>query len=198
MLTAYLAQCLDSHAKPLPLLDGILKKPPDKSLKAIELGSGCGMVGLGLTKMRLNLDMLLTDLAVADEIIDINRQANLPAATVNVDFQVLDWATELPAATGTKPLDLVLIADCTYNPNSAQSLVTTLARLVASSPGVLIVVAMKVRHPSEAVFFDLMDKAGLSQAAHTAIPIPNGEAPEASIDQEQVDIYAFKQGQIVV
>ncbi|KAI9814909.1 MAG: hypothetical protein M1832_005637 [Thelocarpon impressellum] len=51
---------------------------------------------------------------------------------------------------------------------------------------------MKVRHPSEAVFFDLMTEAGLCQAGNMTITVPTGEDQDLVGAPEKVDIYAFR------
>lgn len=53
-----------------------------------------------------------------------------------------------------------MLADCTYNPDVVPDLVGTLSRVAKTSNGVLVLVAMKVRHESEMVFFELMRDVG--------------------------------------
>jgi hypothetical protein len=86
----------------------------------LELGSGCGVVGLSLAQTVPGARVLLTDLPEAEEIVERNiTQAQL-AEGATVAFRELDWDAELPVdlRTPSNKLDLVLAADCTYNSDS--------------------------------------------------------------------------------
>jgi hypothetical protein len=80
----------------------------------------------------------------------------------------------------------VFVADCTYNPDVVPDLVTTLARLADANREVKVVVAMKVRHESELVFFDLMKESGFVVNEKGILPLPvlGGE------DQE-IEVFVF-------
>jgi hypothetical protein len=86
----------------------------------LELGSGCGVVGLSLAQTVPGAQVTLTDLPEAEEIVERNiTQAHL-AEGATVAFRELDWDAELPGdlRASSKKLNLVLAADCTYNPDS--------------------------------------------------------------------------------
>jgi len=64
-------------------------------------------------------------------------------------------------------------------------LVTTLARLADANREVKVVVAMKIRHESELVFFDLMKESGFVVIEKGIVPLPVlGE------DQE-IEVFVF-------
>jgi hypothetical protein len=109
------------------------------------------------------------------------------AMSSSVSFSTLDWDEPLPRAIQGRTFDLVLVADCTYNADSSPSLVRTLSALVERSPKAIVLLAMKVRHSSEAVFFDLMSDAGFVIEGQTALPIPGDD--DTTI--EKVDIFVF-------
>lgn len=91
------------------------------TLQVLELGTGCGIVGISLAHTISNANVLLTDLSEAREIVQHNiDQAHLANGS-SIKFQELNWDDDLPTDV-TSPLDLVLAADCTYNPDSRSAL----------------------------------------------------------------------------
>ena len=166
-------------------LKELLTVPRSSPLKVVELGSGCGMVGIGLTTMIKNCEALLTDMPEAEEIIKRNIAQSNPKANSVAKFQTLDW-NEPSAELCDKPVDLILVSDCTYNSDSQPALVSCMERLVRGSPDALILVALKRRHDSEAIFFDLMQKAGFnSEQAKVKLPSHNDETDE-------IEIYCYR------
>ncbi|CAI7676929.1 unnamed protein product [Penicillium pancosmium] len=162
----------------MPALSQLLTSPRSSPLQVVELGTGCGMVGIGLTTMIENCEVLLTDMPEAEEIVRRNLDQSKPKANSVATFQTLDWA-EPPSELCDKPLDLILVSDCTYNSDSQPALVSCLERLVRSSPDAVILVALKRRHESEAVFFELMTTAGfVSQQANVKLPTQHDESDE--------------------
>ena len=151
------------------VLADLLRNPRTTHLNVLELGSGCGIVGIALAGLIPQCSVLLTDLPEVEEIVTHNITAAKPAASSKVEFRTLDWDEPPPEDLCRDPIDLILISDCTYNADSLPALVSVLDRLVQTSPQTLILVALKRRHESEAVFFDLMQSAGLcdQHQAHT-------------------------------
>lgn len=112
-------------------------------------------------------------------------------------FHVLNWhdptLPQLPAefASPATPIDMVLLADCTYNADSSPALVATLSALAATAPSLVVLVAMKVRHESELVFFKLMAGARFAVHRKVVLPLP---MPEEDLEDEVVDVYLFRHG----
>ncbi|KAF2456645.1 putative methyltransferase-domain-containing protein [Lineolata rhizophorae] len=189
-LAARIDYILTGKSGGLPLLEGILSHAASRRLNVLELGCGCGTVGIDLAQSRPNCEVVLTDLVDAEEIAWRNLSGARPAASSTLAFHALDWEEEeLPAAVQERRLDLVLVSDCTYNPDSSPALARTLQRLVARSPDALVALAMKVRHPSEAVFFELMSDADLVIGERTSVGLPGDEATGEG--HENIDIYVF-------
>lgn len=82
------------------------------------------------------------------------------------------------------------MADCTYNPDVVPDLVITLQRLAEENSDLLILLAMKVRHESEMVFFDLMQKGGFAVREKCILPLPVVGDDEG----EEIEIYVFGRG----
>ncbi|KAJ5090695.1 hypothetical protein N7532_009379 [Penicillium argentinense] len=172
----------------MPALNQLLTSPRSGPLQIVELGSGCGMVGIGLTTMVENCNVLLTDMPEAEEIITRNVNQSKPKANSGARYQSLDW-NEPPAELCNQALDLILVSDCTYNSDSQPALVSCMQALVRSSPEALVLVALKRRHESEAVFFDLMQSAGF-EGMHAKVALP---AQNAQTDE--IEMYCYRRAQ---
>lgn len=168
----------------MPALSQLLKTPRSSPLQAVELGAGCGIVGIAMATMLPNCDVLLTDLPEVEEIVTLNLKEASPQTSSHVHFQTLDW-DEPPPNLCSQPIDLILVSDCTYNADSLPALVSVLDRLVRTSPEALVLVALKRRHESEAVFFDLMRTAAFA-SLQTDIQLP------AQHDQvDRIELYCY-------
>lgn len=178
-----------------PLLRGIIDRQslkPSRPFRAIELGSGCGVVGIGLAQLMPSCEVVLTDLPEAQEILMRNTTAPPQLGRQSkTTVTVLNWDEELPETICQKQYDAVLVSDCTYNPDSLPALVRMLGLLSQQSPSAAVVVALKRRHESEAIFFGLMRAAGFQiydQSTFDLSMSPAGEAGEA----QAVEMYVFR------
>jgi methylase of polypeptide subunit release factors len=91
---------------------------PSTRPQILELGTGCGMVGITIAQIIEDADVYLTDLPEAQEIVQRNINLARPAKGSTVAFQELNWDVEIPSNIATSRLDLVVAADCTYNSDS--------------------------------------------------------------------------------
>lgn len=141
--------------------------------------------------MQPKCQVILSDLPEAMDLIDCNIADSRSAVGSRVSSLVLDWDQDLPKTITAQNFDLILVCDCTYNSDSIPALVKTLSTLAARTPAALIVMATKVRHVDEIIFFDLMHRAGLVEAEHQAVSLHNEHA--AFNDQHQtIDIYVYR------
>ena len=78
------------------------------------------------------------------------------------------------------------MADCTYNPDVVPDLVQTLKRLAQGNDEVLVALAMKVRHESEMVFFELMLESEfvVRERCKIGLPVLGGEG-------EEIEVFVF-------
>ena len=141
--------------------------------------------------MRKETWVTLTDLPEAMDILALNTAAARVADGSHVEYLPLDWDAELPASVAQTRFELVLVSDCTYNADSLPALVRTLGAVASRGKEVLVLVAMKVRHESEGVFFGLMASAGFVQAEHWSVGLPDGARAAQGRGEEVVEIYAF-------
>ncbi|KAH7323625.1 putative methyltransferase-domain-containing protein [Rhexocercosporidium sp. MPI-PUGE-AT-0058] len=185
VLSAYLSFLINgvptSRSLPqLPALQTILSKP---DLNILELGAGCGIVGITLRQLLPNISqMILTDLPEATSILTHNISLCTPAPS----HSVLDWSVPLPLPIASMRWNVILVADCTYNPDVVPDLIRTLGRLADGNKDLIVLLAMKVRHESEAVFFTLMKDGGwgIRESIKLPLPVLGGE-------DEEIEIFVF-------
>jgi hypothetical protein len=202
LLSAYLAAISPVSNIPMPPSGSLPDLPlvrrtvRQNSLNVLELGAGCGIVGITLSTFYPNTSqVLLTDLPEASEIITYNLSL-LPAPSSHlVKHDVLDWSQALSPKVKDTHWDIVLVADCTYNPSCVPELVSTL-RSVALGGGqkandaTVVLLAMKVRHDSEMVCFDLLAEAGFVVREKAILPLP-----VLAMEAEEIEIYVLTLGQ---
>jgi predicted nicotinamide N-methyase len=186
VLSAHLDRMVALQAEGIPLVEAVIGSATYRKLQVIELGSGCGIVGISLAQLIPDCEVICSDLPEAQEIAQRNIDGMNPAISSTVVFQSLDWEGPLPQVVNDKVFDLILVADCTYNPDSSPALVDTFSNLVKRSPKSVILLSMKVRHQDELVFFDLMGKADFIGSSKISIPLPEMEG-----EPEYVDIHVF-------
>ena len=174
------------QAEGLPLVEESISSAAFKKLNIVELGSGCGIVGISLAQTIPDCDVLLTDLPEAKEIAERNIAQMNSAMGSKARFIELDWEQPLPLSVQTKTFDLIVVADCTYNPDSHEALVRTLQALVGKAPKSVVLLSMKVRHETELSFFELMAKANFVEKPPVKLLLP-----EVGNDPETVLVYVF-------
>jgi len=163
---------LQTQSSSLPLLEYVLVSATYRRLHAIELGCGCGSVGISLAQSVPDCNVLLTDLPEVAELVEANIERMKPAISSRVTFEPLDWEAPLPEKLQHRTNDLIIVSECTYNTDTLQPLVSTLSALVTRSPKAVIVVSTKTRHASEKVFFEYMRNAGFVEDGSCRLELP--------------------------
>ncbi|KAK6437185.1 hypothetical protein LTR95_006620 [Oleoguttula sp. CCFEE 5521] len=182
---------LQTSSSPLPLLEYVLISATYRRMNVLELGCGVGTVGLSIAQSIPDTDIVLTDLADVQELVEANIARLKPAINSKVSFAPLDWGAPVPKEVQSRSHDLIVVSECTYNTATLPALISTLLALLVRSPKAVIVVATKRRHPDEAVFFELMQNAGLVMDCQTKVPLP-GVMGEGYADAESsVGVYCF-------
>ncbi|KAA8649046.1 protein N-lysine methyltransferase family protein [Aspergillus tanneri] len=170
-----------------PPLQDLLQGQRSTPLHVIELGSGCGIVGIALAQLLPQCTVLLTDLPEVEEIVTQNvASAKQVPSSSAVQFRTLDWDEKPPDNLLDGSIDLILVSDCTYNADSLPSLVSMLHQLVQMAPDAIVLVALKRRHESETVFFDLMHSARLSTLHQDSIHLPSQHN-----EMDGIELYCF-------
>lgn len=188
VLSSYLACLSSQETKQLPKLPALQQALARTNLNVLELGAGCGIVGITLSQFfNANLSqVILTDLPEASDILTQNLSPPTLCHSSPPTHQVLDWSSPLPPNIAATKWDIVLVADCTYNPDVVPDLVATLRSIAEQNSDVLVLLAMKVRHESEMVFFELMRDAGwvVRERARVEMPVLGGE-------EQEIEVFVF-------
>ncbi|KAK0644022.1 putative methyltransferase-domain-containing protein [Cercophora newfieldiana] len=179
---------------PMPLLKSFLCQQY-RELNILELGCGVGIVGIGLLRILkasgydTNPRILMTDLPEAEERAQANVSRYLadspPSEEENpeVKFESLDWQDGKVGVFGektqSKPWDLVVVSECTYNTDTLLALVQTLSAVHSHSAqkaegahSTKIFLATKPRHSSEREAFDMLADEGWAVDEKTVVPLP--------------------------
>ncbi|KAK0708556.1 putative methyltransferase-domain-containing protein [Lasiosphaeris hirsuta] len=213
---SYIADmCLDAAGdlKPMPVLSGMLRQR-DQPLNILELGCGVGIVGIGIARILGAAfagsgkvpNVLMTDLQDAEGRARANISRRLgqergPEETApSIDFESLDWEEGKDGKFGekvqTRPWDLVVVSECTYNTDTLLALVQTLSALHTHSAqhsespcAMKIFLSTKPRHSSERQFFDLMLNDGWAVREKDVLPLP-----VLGDEAQSVEMYLFTKG----
>lgn len=175
----------------MPLLHRLLME--QTNISVVELGSGCGIAGIGLAQIVPGAKVMLTDVQEAQEI--ITRNINNAALAVGscLTQKVLDWDEPLSSSEPHKNVDLLIVCECIYNADSDPALISILQQFIAYSPKVKILVVTKQRHFSETVFFDLMEQATIPILEQCSIPLPHHVSDaDSKIPQAEIYLYGAK------
>lgn len=189
----YLNSCFDgSSDDSLPLLRKLLTAEKSKRLRVLEVGAGCGIVGIALSQLR-KCEVILTDLEDAQEIMQSNVDCAAPASGSSLKRQVLGWGAGLGDLEGSK-FDVVLVSDCIYNPDSSVLLVETIKALTEQNPHVLIFVAFKRRHDADDIFFKNMRENKLRVVESSIIQLPH-IATDYDVYEPQIETFVYTASQ---
>lgn len=180
---------VQGHGGVSPLRQLIHDRDDRSKLEVIELGTGCGIVGITLAQMLPRCSVFLTDLDEARDIVSRNIRSAKLAPESTVQFEVLDWDEDISKDVSTRHHDLIVVSDCTYNADSMPALVRTLQALSDCSPESPVMVALKRRHESEQVFFGLMEEAGFENQKDRD---PDITATAADPVDGSIEIYCFR------
>ncbi|KAI4253191.1 MAG: hypothetical protein LQ352_003842 [Teloschistes flavicans] len=170
-----------------------------KALSVLELGTGCGIVGLVFGSIVPHSWAVLTDLDDdALRFAGINAQRCPRALDSTREWRPLDWK-DPQSFTLDRTLDFIVASDCTYNSDSIPHLVHTINELEQrvtelgdGVPGPKVLISTKVRHPSESMFFTLLKDHGFEKEEYTSIAMPDKYRQSTGQDLETVDVYIFK------
>eukprot|EP00250_Pteridium_aquilinum_P006140 c16113_g1_i2 orf=68-754(+) len=120
----------------------------------IELGSGCGVAGLGLALLGLNT--LLTDIAPVLPALRRNVKKNVastslvsagkpPSSLGKVKISQLYWGNAAQIAALKPPFDFIIATDVVYIENIVEPLLSTICAL--AGPSSVILLGYQIRSP---------------------------------------------------
>lgn len=125
-------------------------KPIKNTIKALELGSGTGLVGLSFAVLRGPLASIhLTDLPAIVPNLAHNVTLNselLEQTSAEVTTGVLDWSvTPEPAPTRDEQYNVILAADPLYSPDHPKLLVQTIKTWLSRNLDARVVIELPLR-----------------------------------------------------
>ena len=194
----YFDRVRNADARKKTVLEETLSKAANETLQVIELGCGCGIAGIAIKRLWEKSKVVLTDLPAANDIASRNIAeacAGEEGEEGGLAFVPLNWEEDFPASLQERNFDIILATDCTYNPDSAPYLARTISGLISQSPRAIVVVAMKVRHPSEAVFFDHMAGGSIRLREKMVLRLPQDERWES--EPEEIEVYTFQREEVI-
>ncbi|EPX72108.1 methyltransferase Rrg1 [Schizosaccharomyces octosporus yFS286] len=152
-----------------PLLSAHLPEweTPDPSIRALELGSGTGLLGISAAH-QLGWQMVCTDLPEIVKNMEHNVLENESLVQENsgsVECHVLDWmnppSTDHPPAWLERPFERVIASDCVYETNFGRLAIALFLKYLAKDGIVITEYPLRHTHLGEiAEFEELMQKAG--------------------------------------
>jgi predicted nicotinamide N-methyase len=173
----------------------LARLPGGARARALDLGSGTGVVGMALCKLGLVQSVMLTDTPAQLDLIRRNVQLNFPEGA-RLEVTKLCWEDTTDAdvvlAGNAAPFSLILASDCVYGNKSSAPLVTLLLRLLRANPAAVVVISFekRPRHASEVAagadhsseFFSMMRAARCDVRC-----IPHSE--HGDVQAEEIFIY---------
>ncbi|CAI7666780.1 unnamed protein product [Penicillium pancosmium] len=170
LLSRRLHKLLESPAELVPTSSTEPSTPNDKQLRALELGSGTGLVGLSFAALKgKSATIHLTDLPEIVPNLAHNASLNvelMKTSEASVTTGVLDWSvTPNPLPTAEERFDVILAADPLYSPLHPKLLVDTIGPWLSRGLDARVVTEMPLRDaylPQVAEFRQRMLDLGLA------------------------------------
>lgn len=169
LLSQRLHSLLESTPQLVPSETTTPTPKTDRTLRALELGAGTGLVGLSFAAIRgQSASIHLTDLPDIVPNLAHNAALNVELLTntaATVTTGVLDWSiAPEPLPTQEEQYDLILAADPLYSPKHPKWLVETIGRWLSRGLNARVVTEMPLRDaylPQVQEFRERMGQLGL-------------------------------------
>ncbi|KAF3444061.1 hypothetical protein FNV43_RR13751 [Rhamnella rubrinervis] len=151
--------------------------------RAVELGTGCGVAGMGLYLLGLT-DVVLTDISPVMPALKHNLKRNKPVLGKTLKHSVLYWNRPEQINALHPPYDVVVATDVVYIEESVGPLISAMETLVADDGVVLL--GYQVRSPEAHKLFWEM-----SESVFEIHKVPHEHLhPEYAF--EEADVYVLK------
>ncbi|KAL2937886.1 Protein-lysine methyltransferase METTL21D [Bienertia sinuspersici] len=156
--------------------------------RAIELGTGCGVAGMGLYLLGLH-NIILTDIAPVMPALKHNLKKNKPVLNKSLKTAQLYWANSAQMSALSPPFDVVVAADVVYIEESVRPLVETMVGMLKDDGVVLL--GYQLRSPeADKLFWEVCNEVFEIQK------IPHQHLhPQYCF--EETDVYVFRKKNIV-
>jgi len=161
---------------------------PVSGKRVVELGAGCGLVGL--TVGLLGGDVTITDrereLEMARRNIRLNQPLleARPVTTGKINTMMLQWGTSESVQELAPPVDLIVGADVLYYSKAFPLLLQTLKAL--SGPSTVILICNQWRDLAEHKFI------AMAKELFNIRRVPNGHLDQDIVQYQEIRIYRMK------
>lgn len=151
--------------------------------RGVELGTGCGVAGMGLYLLGLT-DVYLTDIAAVMPALKHNLKKNKPVLKKSLKIAQLYWANSVQIKALSPPFDVVIAADVVYLEETVRPLVETMVKMVAEDGVVLL--GYQLRSPeADKLFWEV------SGEVFKIEKVPH-EDLHPEYNYEETDVYIFR------
>lgn len=151
--------------------------------RAVELGAGCGVAGMGLYLLGLT-DLVITDISPVMPALKHNLKRNKPVLGKTLKHSVLYWNRPEQISALHPPYDVVVATDVVYIEESVGPLISAMEALVADDGVVLL--GYQVRSPEAHKLFWEM-----SESVFEIHKVPH-EHLHPEYAYEEADVYVLK------
>uniref|UniRef100_A0A803MVY4 Uncharacterized protein n=2 Tax=Chenopodium quinoa TaxID=63459 RepID=A0A803MVY4_CHEQI len=151
--------------------------------RGVELGTGCGVAGMGLYLLGLT-DVYLTDIAAVMPALKHNLKKNKPVLKKSLKTAQLYWGNSAQITALSPPFDVVIAADVVYLENTVRPLVETMVEMVSENGVVLL--GYQLRSPeADKLFWEV------SAEVFEIEKVPH-EDLHPEYNYEETDVYIFR------
>ncbi|KAK4255550.1 hypothetical protein QN277_008537 [Acacia crassicarpa] len=154
-----------------------------RSKRAVEIGTGCGVAGMGLYLLGLT-DIVITDIAPVMPALKRNLKVNKPVLGKNLKYSTLYWNNSDQIKALNPPFDFVIATDVVYIEESVAQLVSAMEALLADNGVVLL--GYQLRSPeAHKLFWELCEEVfAIDKVPHDHLH------PEYAY--EETDVYVLR------
>lgn len=151
--------------------------------RGVELGTGCGVAGMGFYLLGLT-DVFLTDIAPVMPALKHNLKKNKPVLKKSLKTAQLYWANSAQVKALSPPFDVVIAADVVYLEETVRPLVETMVEMLTDNGVVLL--GYQLRSPeADKLFWEV------SGEVFEIEKVPH-EDLHPEYNYEETDVYIFR------
>ncbi|WOG98711.1 hypothetical protein DCAR_0418056 [Daucus carota subsp. sativus] len=172
---------------PTAVIDGAVNPYADlldfRNKRAVELGTGCGVAGMGLYLLGLN-DVVLTDIAPVMPALKHNLKRNKPVLGRMLKMAQLYWTNADQIKALSPPFDFVIATDVVYIEETVGPLIDAMSALVADNGVVLL--GYQLRSPeADTLFWEMCPRVfNVEKVPH--------EHLHSEYAYEEADVYVLR------
>ncbi|KAK9285487.1 hypothetical protein L1049_024681 [Liquidambar formosana] len=172
-----------TYAGPTPTNNPYAHLLDFRNKRAVELGAGCGVAGMGLYLLGLN-DLVLTDIAPVMPALKHNLKRNKQTLAKTLKTAQLYWSNVSQIEALKPPFDFVIATDVVYIEESVGQLVSAMKALVKDDGVVLL--GYQIRSPEADILFWQLVRSGFNVEK-----VPHEDLhPEYAY--EEADVYVLR------